>query len=121
MEQKEVITLINETRESLLEYIPKLLDAIDKMVTDLQTGKDSWIPLFESFLEGISWTIEAIQGIKNVNANVLTMIDMKGLNAQILEMKQALEQQDFVLLTDMLQYELKPLLETYWTEIKKGV
>lgn len=107
-------SLIEETLESLNEYLPKLIEGCKEVSRDLQTGNEAAaldkLPLV---LEGLEWVTEAIGGIKNNGRSI--NVDEKALIPFLLDMEGALEIGDYVLVADLFEYEIAPILEQ-WIE-----
>lgn len=104
--------LVSETIGSIIEYLPNLLEGCKVMIQDFQTGNEAAaldrLPLV---LEGLQWVLDAIVGIKN-NGHVLNC-DEGILTVHLQEMAGALEIADYVLLADLFEYEIVPILEQW--------
>lgn len=104
---------IEETRISLNEYlnrfIPVTLDIADYFYSEVT--EEQWAE-FSKFLEGLSWIVQSIQFL-----NLLTSdhdrynLNSLKLEGPIEELEQALEAQDYVLVADIIRYDLIPQLE----------
>ncbi|MED1873002.1 hypothetical protein [Brevibacillus borstelensis] len=105
--------LIQETLESMRAYVPKLIDASGKIAEDIQSHQAEWIDLFMMYLDGMGWLNDAVTGIQRLDTEILIGIDGQALVDLLVQMKQALEQEDFVTLCDLLQYEVKPVLQRF--------
>lgn len=107
--------LIHETIGSLGEYLPILIEGCKEISRDLQTGNEAGgldrLPLV---LEGLQWVVDAVDGIKN-NGETLG-VDEKALMTHFKEMEGALEIGDYVLLADLFEYEIVPILE-HWADV----
>lgn len=111
--------LINETIESIREYLPKLSAASEKIANDIQFNQDNWLDTLLAFLDGMDWLTQAVQGLRKLNDQLLPNWDSEVLIALLGQMNQALEQSDFVSLSDLLQYEMKPLLTSFENDMGK--
>ncbi|MCL6586720.1 MAG: hypothetical protein K6T72_09460 [Anoxybacillus sp.] len=114
MEQK----LILETIETILEIIPKIIKKTLVVVEHFQTGQESLglkeiVDLFDNY-DGIVQAIVALQQI-----GVSISLDIVNLQAIFKEMEKALSAQDFVLLSDLLEYEICLSLENVYNELKR--
>jgi hypothetical protein len=110
--------LIQETLESMRDYVPKLVAASEKLAYDIQTHEGGWPDYLIAYLEGIAWLTMAINGIQQLDQDILANCDINLLAPLIDHLKLALEQQDFVSLCDLLQYEMLPLLQSYDAELR---
>lgn len=105
--------IILETLESMKDYVPKLIVASEKIAHDIQSHDGGWSDTLVAYLEGIAWLTMAINGIQQLNQEILAGWDINVLVPLLDQMKSALEQQDFVSLCDLLQFEMQPLLQSY--------
>lgn len=104
--------LIIETIESMENYLPKLIKALEEMAEHFQNGaQNEAIHQLPTAFEGIEWIVSAINGLRNngyfIDLEVLT------LNKFLIEVEDALKNQDYILLADLLEYEIKPILEEW--------
>lgn len=110
MEEK-LVDLLN----SLVSYLPKLDRGLDRMLDNFQQGeKEEGLELLSQFTEGLLWVHEALNAIENtqeVNPGVFKLD-----NSSVLynELNKALENEDFVLISDILRYEIKEELQVYY-------
>lgn len=101
--------LIQETKQSVYEYNPRLITGIEQVCNFIQTGKETeGLSLLSKVLEGIQWTIQAISGINKITPNCLPNEEL--IFDHINEMLSGLEMGDYVLVTDLLEYEILPFL-----------
>ncbi|MFC5700875.1 hypothetical protein ACFPVX_06255 [Cohnella faecalis] len=105
--------LIAETLETMNDYVPKLTEASEKIAHCIQEHDGSWADMLIAFLEGVAWFATAVEGIQRLDQEVLANVRMDGLAPLVDQLREALEHQDFVSLCDLLQYEMKPLLQSY--------
>lgn len=116
---------LSELLESLENYMPKLINASSFMAENIQTGNEGKaFTILQDYIDGMMWFTEAVGAIKSVNSLYLEKIDLDEWNRKLLDMQQALENQDYVLFADILEYEIKQILQeylTYITELKMEV
>lgn len=110
--------IVLETLDSMKDYVPKLVLVSEKIAHDIQTHQEGWTETLVAYLEGIDWLIMAINGIHRLDRHLLEKWDIDRLVPLLEQMREALEQQDFVLLCDLLQYEMQPLLQSYDNELR---
>ncbi|MBL0385522.1 hypothetical protein JJB07_02570 [Tumebacillus sp. ITR2] len=110
--------LVSETKESLQGYLPKLIHACEDIASQLQSSQDSWVPLFNALLEGVQWVMNAVTGIQSVQSEELSQLKLTRLQEVLVEVQEALTNQDMVLFPDLLEYELKPLLQTFLEQVE---
>lgn len=110
--------IIDEAIESMKEYVPKLVAASEQIAYDIQTHQGGWVATLLTYLEGIAWLTQAIEGIQRLDQYLLEKWDTAFLAPLLDQMNVALEKKDMVSLCDLLQYELQPLLQSYDDELR---
>jgi type I restriction-modification system DNA methylase subunit len=121
MENQNYRKLIFETKQSCVDYLPKLIEACDKITENIQANNHEWFEIYEAFLEGLSWLASAISSIQNIDDKQLREIEISEFNKILKAMEDALFQKDYILLGDLLEYELKDKLENYYTTITRDL
>jgi hypothetical protein len=121
MENQNYRKLIFETKQSCADYLPRLIEACDKITESIQANNHEWFEIYEAFLEGLSWLASAISGIQNIDGTQLREIEISEFNKVLKAMEDALFQKDYILLGDLLEYELKDKLENYYTTITRDL
>jgi hypothetical protein len=111
--------LIQETMESMREYLPKLVSASAQIAQDIQSHQGGWLEVFLMYLDGMGWLTDAAAGIQRLDPLALDGWDTASLIDLLGQMKQALEREDFVTLCDLLQYEVQPMLQTYEKHLRR--
>lgn len=99
--------LITETKESLTEYVPKLIAACDQISEMAQNHQAGWVDLLDQFFEGTSWVIEAVAGIRRLESDEYVHAPIDEIMNQLQQLAEALEQKDMVAACDILQFEIK--------------
>ncbi|WP_335378488.1 hypothetical protein [Bacillus sp. JJ1122] len=110
--------IINETLQSLKDYIPKLLNANEQITELLQT--DNEIEAFNLFLpviEGLEWVAEALNSMQKLQQ--IEGFDTSGINNILQEVNKALEIRDFVLIADLFEYEINPILLNWFNKVSE--
>ncbi|TFE03941.1 hypothetical protein [Jeotgalibacillus salarius] len=109
--------LIIDTKVSLIEYIPRLIQASEKIGEYLQAGEQyRGMKLLPDLFEGIQWVTNAIKGIEKNHISL--DLNTEDINKYLIEIEQTLKNQDFVLLADLLEYEISPILESWLNKIE---
>lgn len=104
--------ILRETIESLIEYIPKMINGCQNTVENLQGGNEAVaVQLLPDIVEGLEWILQALSGLRD-NGKFLN-IELSSLTKHFHEMVNALELRDYVLLADLLDYEIVPVLEDW--------
>jgi hypothetical protein len=103
--------------KTVSEYMVNLINAIEKAVEYFQEGEDrKGCDLIVSITEGIQWMIDALTVTKDIHKQDVKLQDM---NDKLSEIVVALENGDFILIGDLFQYELTPILEDIQKNINK--
>lgn len=118
--------LAQETLIDAAAYIKRLLEAIDDIVDKFLSGReDLALTDYVNFTEGIQWLFNVIQLTKDYVAELgLTIISDEKFVSILNEMIEAFENRDYVLVGDLLNYEIKPIIENWditFQEIVKRV
>ncbi len=100
-----------EILESIREYLPKLISGIESAVDSLRSQEiRKALEIFPLIMEGLDWVIKAFYNISEyIDNSVLDKSRLVDLTKELLE---ALENEDYVLLADMFEYEVLEILTT---------
>ncbi|MFA5536728.1 MAG: hypothetical protein WDA53_06135 [Bacillota bacterium] len=113
--------LLKETIASFLEYLPLLKEGFGSAKTKLTIGEyislDDWLPLFD----GLDWTSQLLQSLKKlVDSEDLPITDLaNGWQGQLEEMLSVWKNEDYVLLADLIEYEILETLGELETNLKE--
>lgn len=106
--------LIQSNISFLKDYIPKLIAGIENEVDLLiQNNETLAFDLFQNIIEGLGWTIRSISNIENLG--YIKGLKLDEMNRVLHEVEQSFQRKDFVLLGDLLQYEIAEIL-VCWQE-----
>ncbi|KXG76342.1 hypothetical protein [Thermotalea metallivorans] len=104
--------IIGEAFNELQNYLYKLTPAIEKTVQYFRGQKeDQGLNLLIPIIDGLHWVIEVVHAAKDWLIHYNIMMDENVMNENLREMVSAMEHQDYVLLADVLEYELLPVLQ----------
>ncbi|RCX19073.1 hypothetical protein DFP94_10589 [Fontibacillus phaseoli] len=114
---------ITETLSNINEYLAGFLPASSK-VADYFYGElsDNEWNQFSSFVSGLQWIIDAIRFLETLNVNSdmdLLVSNRTEIERIIAEMDQSLQKREYVMVGDLIQYELVPVLENYKLQIQE--
>lgn len=111
--------ILVETMQSLGEYLPRMVNGCREITNNLQVGNEATaLSQMPQFVEGLQWIFEAITGIQK--NGLLHEIDFGSLQEYFNGVVNSLEIKDYVLLADLLEYEIAPVLEE-WNTVISGV
>ena len=109
--------LIKDNLLFLNDYMPKLLHAVEELVDLLITSKETdALKLLTSIIEGLEWTLRSLSGLENIG--VVRELNLAQMNEILREMTNAFEKKDYVLLGDILQYEITEVLSDWMLKLK---
>ncbi|MGK0469235.1 hypothetical protein [Clostridium sp.] len=108
-----------ETLQSVKEYMVNLINGIGKAVEYFQAGEDrKGYELISPITEGIQWMSEALMLTKDIHHQD---IELQAMNEKLKEIVEALENEDFILIGDLFEYELKPILVDIQNNVNKVI
>lgn len=109
-----------ETLLELKEYNKKLLIASENIVEFLRRQReDQALDLFVSAIDGFSWILEVISYTKCFLEEYGFSENLENINVILKEMIEGLQNQDYVLLADLLEYEMIIFLEHTQSTLEK--
>ncbi len=100
---------INETQQNFYEYLPKLSNGATEISNLFRTEKlaDAF-SLIEQFVDGAEWILEVIRVMYNHGYSFETKVEK--LTEFLGEIRDGLTRRDYVLVADLFEYEIEPLL-----------
>lgn len=108
-----------DTLKTVSEYMVNLINGIEKAVECFQGGEErKGCELIFPITEGIQWMSDALMVTKDIYKQD---IDLKNINEKLNEILEAFENGDFILIGDLFQYELTPILEDIQKNINKSL
>ncbi|MFR1380499.1 MAG: hypothetical protein ACLSTJ_16270 [Clostridium neonatale] len=110
MENKKI-----EILKTAYEYIDKLIEGIKNIVEEIQEGNEyEAIVIIPNVAEGMEWLINSIKLTEDIQTEP---IDLDSLNQQLKELIEAFENEDYILIGDIFNYELIPILNEFKDKI----
>jgi len=112
--------IVVESIQNGAEYLPVLAEGLRSVSRLCQEGREGeGINLFIEAIEGLEWLTSVLQGITTFNLQRTTTSSRDKsfnqlateYNDKLTELSTAWENSDFVLVSDLLEYELVPLLD----------
>lgn len=112
MNKKEIFEFFNE----VIAYFERLELGILDIVQKYQSGEEGEANnLMAQMIDGLICTIDGLSLTKNFQKGNL---EIENMNKFLNEINEALEKMDFILVSDLLEYEILPILKD-WKEIIK--
>ncbi|NMM61285.1 hypothetical protein HBE96_00925 [Clostridium sp. P21] len=108
---EEFKTVQRDTMPLASEYVAKLKNGVDMAINKFQSGEnEEGINLSSYIEEGLQWLIEVARLTKDVQYEEMS----EELMSKKLDMfVDAYENKDYTLMGDVLEFEIKPLLESW--------
>lgn len=106
--------LKKEVINSAVEYLNKVVLGIGGIIEDFQSGREHRATnTMSQLIEGLQWLMQAIEGTRDLQGD--DYIDISGVNPLFNQLTEAFENTDYVLMSDLLEYELTPVMKD-WEE-----
>ncbi len=100
-----------EALQTANEYIENLIKGIEDCIKYLRADRvDEGANLIPLIVEGIQWIYDVVRLTKDVQKDE---IDEKEIENKFEELVEAIENQDFVLIADLFEYEILPVLNSW--------
>ncbi|WP_427338108.1 hypothetical protein [Caloranaerobacter sp. DY30410] len=110
---------MKEVLKGLYIYLGRLIPGIAKTAELYQGGNEGKAnENMIDIIDGINWIIEGITVTSEIQKEKINITDM---NEHFDEMVQAFENSDYVLLSDLLEYEIVPILEKWKEKISVSI
>ena len=101
----------NELLNDIKSYIIKVNDRLENIIDDIRI--ENKLDELADFIEGLLY---CVRGLILINVDI--DIDEININNKIEEILEALENQDYNLIADILEYEVLEIVEDLNTELK---
>jgi len=106
-----------EMRDSLQEYMNRFIPGMQKIVLWFQQGEEQKaLEGMVDVVEGLAWICEAISLTQELYS---TPINIEGINEFLIQLNDGLVESDSILMADILEYEIIPIVEE-WNKIIMG-
>lgn len=113
--------LMRETLEQAEEYIPKLINGINVIANELRTGMENEAAsMLNDAIDGLEWINDAVNLTIDFWVNK-AVIEADALKDPLAMMAEAMQNRDHILLADVLDYEIKPVLEDWLKTINNAL
>lgn len=106
-----MVEQVFEVLYELKKYNNKLIPAIENAVEDLRSQReDKALNLVVQIIDGLKWVIEVVFYTRTVFDERGFIFEDYKINDTLKEILNSLENQDYVLLGDLFEYEILPTL-----------
>lgn len=104
--------LVKETLESLTDYLPRLIIGCQKIAEQFHSADEATaMQSLPNALEGLEWVIQVVSELQKFG--VLAEFDLARITSHFPELESALVNRDYILIGDLLEYEIVPVLEEW--------
>lgn len=112
--------VVTELLQSIEESLTKLIEEINNTVQYFSRQKEEkGLPLLIHIIDSLSWVIDGIYKSKEVYEEYGFDISVDQINDLLKELLKAMENEDFVLISDILHYEVIEILSD-WREMTRS-
>lgn len=108
-EQIEALNTANEYLDNLKNGINKLVSYIDN------EEEDKACAIISMIADGIDWLIKVVKLTSEVHEG---KVSLDGIEEKLGEVADAIENEDYILVGDLFNYEIMPILEEAHKQIK---
>lgn len=106
-----------EALQTAIEYIDNIKLGVENLVNKINSGEENnGILLITQVADGVEWLISVIRLTIDLHKGNISTGDM---NEKLGEIIEALENEDYVLVGDLFNYEFLPVLENMQEDIRK--
>ncbi|MEK4027938.1 MULTISPECIES: hypothetical protein [Bacillaceae] len=108
--------LICEILNSIYKYLERALPEVQLLADEFysEISDETWNKVTD-LLEGVEWIYQAVQSARSVNVQGVNFVTidslLQDLQASFPDLEQGLVTQDSLSIADLIQYEMKPILE----------
>ncbi len=106
--------LIYESVESLKEYLPKLIQGIEKVLEyiEVKDEKEAFTLLVQ-VIEGLQWSFEVAILTAPTFDRLGMIVDQEHILNILNELVSAIQNRDLILMSDLLEYEILEVLRLW--------
>lgn len=112
-----MINIVRETLDTLLEFLPNVIKETKKTAEYFHTDREAEaLNIMIEITDAYIWVIDAIKGIK-INGHLLN-INEDEVKDYLIEIEKAMTNQDYIAVSDLLEYEIAEIFEKWYGEIQ---
>ncbi|SDJ60270.1 hypothetical protein [Salimicrobium halophilum] len=108
--------LKEDTLQTMNEYIHGALPEVEKLTGNLYADKQEGWDQVPVLLDGINWIVQAIRTLNQLSVHTELEENLYKTSLELTErvklLQEPLEEHDSILLSDIISYEVVPVLET---------
>lgn len=109
----------NEALKTADKYMDNLKKGIQSLVEKFQGGMENdALNLLPLVIDGLQWMAQAVTLTKDVQKGEINLFKF---NSKLKEVVEAIENEDYILVGDLFEYEIIPILEDTHKVIKNSI
>lgn len=110
--------LVVEALESVHEYLPNLIQSTEKLAELFRENQEyNALQTMGIYIDGLDWVIGMTHSI---NQHEVVFSANEAIDEHLQVMNEGLSLRDFVLVADVLEYEVLPFLQNVLSESTRG-
>lgn len=111
--------LVNDTLTSLKEFLPNVILETKNTAELFHSDREATaLGKMVHLIDAYSWIIDAVSGMKNLG--YLHQMNLEDIVNFLKEIEQAMSIQDFVAVSDILEYEIAEIFDNWNKELNNG-
>lgn len=119
MEQHEIREAIAEALAACAERLPPLVEKCSAATLLFHTDRPGQaLALVPDILDGLQWMLSVIGYVQQLGRGLA--LDPEALGPTLQELEDALQTKDLVLAADLFEYEIRPVLDRWLTQIERA-
>ena len=119
-QSNEGIEIMEESIFEMKKYLPKIIEASHAIVQKFQTSKEQQaIELFIYFSEGLEWLLQVADLTKQFQKSININLSSQKIHEILPEMIEGWNNKDYILISDLIEYEIIPIFEQWNNELFK--
>lgn len=108
-----------ELLDTAYEYMGRLLKGIEQITYYFDIGEyTKGNQLLSEFIEGYDWLLQALELTQTLHQHLISFNNIEEIVEPLLE---AIENKDYVLIKDILQYEIKEQISVWIMDVEKVI
>ncbi|MGG3563606.1 hypothetical protein ABES03_18640 [Neobacillus rhizosphaerae] len=112
--------LVNDTLISLKEFLPNVILETRNTAELFHSDREATaLGKLVHLIDAYSWIIDAVSGMKNLG--YVQQLNFGGITNFLKDIEQAMSIQDFVAVSDILEYEIAEIFENWNKELNEGI
>lgn len=114
--------LMLETLETAQEYLGQMIEGTGTISEYIQSGReDKALDLCVELIDGLKWMLDVLVLTKPIQEELGEAVDISPFGDLLRQLLEAFSNKDYVYISDLLEYEIRPVLEGWSLQLGKIV